>query len=103
MGGLPSEAQETTPEKPTILALFSYNGGIYYYDPAGLYVEIGQTVRWAGVGRRGVTAFHPSFDNQELRIPERAKPFDSRTMGSGGHVPGCQAAPELLRRDFPWR
>ncbi len=81
-GGLPPEAQETSPDNPTVLALFSYNGGLYYYDPAGLYIEVGQTVRWAGVGRRGVTAFHPSFDNHELRIPETATPFDSRTMGS---------------------
>ena len=68
-------------DRPRILALFSYYEGIYYYEPAGLYIQAGQTVQWAGLQRRSVTAFHPSINNHELRIPEGAKPFDSRAMG----------------------
>ncbi len=83
-GGLPPQDSETDSDTPRILALFSYNGGIYYYNPAGLYIPVGQRVEWVGVGRRGVTAYHPSNDNHELRIPEGARPFDSETMGSGG-------------------
>ena len=45
---------------------------------------MGQTVEFVDAGRRGVTAYHPSVDNHELRIPEGAKPFNSETMGSGG-------------------
>ena len=83
-GGLPPQDSGTGSDTPRILALFSYNGGIYYYNPPGLYVEVGQTVEFVDAGRRGVTAYHPSVDNHELRIPEGAKPFNSETMGSGG-------------------
>jgi len=81
-GGLPPQDSGSDSDMPRVLALFSFNGGIYYFNPAGLYVEVGQTVEF--VGRRGVTAYHPSNDNHELRIPEGAKPFDSETMGSRG-------------------
>src|SRR5438067_1007972 len=52
--------------------------GPWYFDPAGLFIEKGETVRWVG-GDQGptVTAFHPSNYNHELRIPEDAKPFHS--------------------------
>lgn len=86
-GGLPPEAPKTSsPDIPRILALFSYRKGIYYFNPAGLYVEVGQTVEWVGLRRRTVTAFHPSLENRELRIPESAEPFDSKTMGSDDGV-----------------
>jgi plastocyanin len=82
-GGLPPGALKTSsPDMLRILALFSYGRGIYYFNPAGLYVEVGQTVEWVGLRRRTATAFHPSLDNHELRIPESAEPFDSKTMGS---------------------
>jgi len=68
---------------PRILASFSFGRGIYYFNPAGLYVDVGQPVQWAGLGTsRCVVAFHPSIDNHELRIPEKAEPFDSRTLPS---------------------
>ena len=67
-----------------ILLLSSYMRGIFYFNLAGVYVEVGQAVQWVGLSRaRSVTAFHPSIDNHELRIPENARPFDSRTMASG--------------------
>src|SRR5262245_27183769 len=69
---------------PRIVAGSSYGKGITFFDPAGLYVQVGQRVQFAGTGRRGVVAYHPSIDNHELRIPENAKPFDSRTMPSQG-------------------
>jgi plastocyanin len=81
-GGLPLSAQAQPPPKPNlprILALFSYGMGIYYFNPAGLYINLGQSVQWAGVGRYPVSAYHPSLGNHELRIPEAAKPFTSRT------------------------
>jgi plastocyanin len=55
-----------------------YGLGLWYFDPVGLFIEKGQTVEWTA-SRWGATvsAFHPSNDNQELRIPEGAKPFDS--------------------------
>jgi plastocyanin len=62
--------------------------GQYFFDPAGIWVAPGGTVRWefafnGGVGALmgvSVTAFHPANENHELRIPEAAKPFDSGPM-----------------------
>ena len=52
--------------------------GLWYFDPVGLYVEPGQTVRWvSATWGTSVTAYHPDNDNRELRIPEGAQPFDS--------------------------
>jgi len=69
---------------PRIMSLFSFNGGIYYFDPAGLYVDVGQTVEWVGISFRSARAYHPSHDNHELRIPENAQPFDSAAGGRNG-------------------
>ena len=69
------EAQDTG---LTVHADSNLQRGQYYFDPAGLYIQKGQTVRWiAGDNGPTVTAFHPSNSNHELRIPENAKPFDS--------------------------
>ena len=43
-GGLPPQDSGTVSDTPRVLALFSYNGGIYYYNPAGLHVEVGVPV-----------------------------------------------------------
>ncbi len=53
-------------------------GSRVWFDPTGLYVEPGATVRW--IVRENVhtaTAYHPRNDNHPLRIPERAVPWDS--------------------------
>jgi len=53
-------------------------GSRVWFDPIGLYVEPGATVRW--IVRENVhtaTAYHPHNDNHPLRIPERAEPWDS--------------------------
>jgi plastocyanin len=62
--------------------------GQYFFDPAGVWIPRGGTVRWefafsGGVGALmgvSVTAFHPANENHELRIPAAAKPFDSGPM-----------------------
>ena len=62
----------------------NYRMGRWFYDPVGVYVEPGQKIRWVGRKWGGsVTAFHPSNDNHELRIPESAKPFDSGILIQG--------------------
>ena len=59
-----------------------YIRGQWFFDPAGLYIQKGQTVRWLGTKWGAtVTAFHPANYNHELRIPENAKPFDSGLIG----------------------
>jgi len=53
-------------------------GSRVWFDPIGLYVEPGATVRW--IVRENVhtaTAYHPRNDSHSLRIPERAVPWDS--------------------------
>jgi plastocyanin len=53
-------------------------GSRVWFDPIGLYLEPGATVRW--VVRENVhttTAYHPRNDHHPLRIPESAVPWDS--------------------------
>jgi plastocyanin len=53
-------------------------GARVWFDPVGLYVEVGTTVRW--VVRENVhttTAYHPRNDRHPLRIPEHASAWDS--------------------------
>ena len=53
-------------------------GSHVWFDPIGLYIDPGTTVRW--IVRQNVhtaTAYHPRNDHHSLRIPERAVPWDS--------------------------
>ena len=53
-------------------------GSHVWFDPIGLYVDPGTTVRW--IVRENVhttTAYHPRNDHHSQRIPERALPWDS--------------------------
>ena len=53
-------------------------GSRVWFDPIGLYVEPGTTVRW--IVRENVhatAAYHPENDRHSLRIPETAVPWDS--------------------------
>ena len=52
--------------------------GKTYFDPAGVHIAPGDTVRWVQIsGFHSVTAYHPGNDNHELRIPPAAEPWDS--------------------------
>jgi plastocyanin len=51
-----------------------------WFDPIGVRIEPGQTVRWimASPGNpHTTTAYHPRNANHSLRIPEDAAPWDS--------------------------
>ena len=53
-------------------------GSRVWFDPIGLHVDPGTTVRW--IVRENVhtaTAYHPRNDNHSLRIPEKAASSDS--------------------------
>ena len=58
-----------------------------WFDPIGLWVPVGQRVRW--IVERDIhtaTAYHPANDHHSLRIPEGAKPWDSGFLtGPSGH------------------
>jgi len=52
--------------------------GRTYFDPVGVRIAPGDTVRWVQLnGFHSITAYHPSNDNHELRIPASAQPWDS--------------------------
>jgi plastocyanin len=53
-------------------------GAQVWFDPIGLYVDPGTTVRW--IVRESVhttAAYHPRNDKHSLRIPAAAAPWDS--------------------------
>jgi plastocyanin len=53
-------------------------GSRVWFDPIGLFVQPGTTVRW--VARENVhttTSYHPGNDHHSLRIPNRATPWNS--------------------------
>ena len=53
-------------------------GSKVWFDPIGLYVEPGATVRWmVKENVHTTTAYHPRNDHHPLRIPEGATPWDS--------------------------
>ncbi len=65
------------------------------FDPVGLLVEPGTTIRW--VVRANVhttTAYHPRNDHHPLRIPEAAVPWDSGYLvNPGDHFAVTLTAP----------
>jgi plastocyanin len=70
-------------------------GSRVWFDPLGLYVEPGTTVRW--IVRENVhttTAYHPQNDHHSLRIPEHARPWDSGYLvRPGNHFDVTLTAP----------
>jgi plastocyanin len=76
-------AQTATPE--VIEMRSNALGSLVWFDPIGLYLEPGATVRW--VTRENVhttTAYHPGNDHHSLRIPEGAVPWNSGFLVNAG-------------------
>jgi plastocyanin len=64
--------------------------GNTYFDPAGIHIAPGDTVRWVQIsGFHSVTAYHPRNDQHELRIPESAEPWDSDILQAQYPKPGA--------------
>ena len=65
--------------KPIVIKMQSDPTGAHVrFNPIGLLVEPGQTVRWENeTNVHTVTAYHPDNDNHALRIPVGATPFNS--------------------------
>jgi plastocyanin len=54
------------------------------FDPIGLLIQPGQTVRWVcDANVHTTTAYHPANDRHALRIPQAAQPWDSSFMMPG--------------------
>ena len=61
-------------------------GTVVWFDPIGVLIEPGQTVRWKVHSNVHTTAaYHPKNDHHSLRIPERAAPWDSRFLVNPGN------------------
>jgi plastocyanin len=62
-------------------------GAEVWFDPIGLLIAPGQTVRWVvDANVHTTTAYHPNNDMHSLRIPETATPWDSGfLMNPGQH------------------
>lgn len=61
--------------------------GAYYFDPIGLYVKPGDTVKWVlksgGHSSTSYTKNNPNYDGPRL-IPKDAKPWDSGVLNEPG-------------------
>src|SRR5215831_13933868 len=56
-----------------------------WFDPVGIRIQPGRTVRWIVHSNvHSTTAYHPRNDHHSLRIPERAEPWDSRFLVNPG-------------------
>ena len=61
------------------------DGSKVWYDPIGLLVQPGTTLRWMIMANvHSVAAYHPDNDNHSLRIPEKAKPWNSDFLVNPG-------------------
>jgi len=60
-------------------------GTAVWFDPIGVHIQPGQTVRFTvHANVHTTTAYHPKNDHHSLRIPERAVPWDSRFLVNPG-------------------
>jgi plastocyanin len=51
------------------------------FDPIGVLVRPGQTIRWVCASNvHTATAYHPKNSGHSLRIPEAAEPWDSKYL-----------------------
>jgi plastocyanin len=56
------------------------DGSIVWFNPVGLHVKPGQTVRWINRdpgNSHTTTAYHPSNGGRPLRLPSAARPWNS--------------------------
>jgi len=60
-------------------------GTTVWFDPIGILVAPGTTVRWMVHANVHTTAaYHPRNDHHSLRIPEKAEPWDSHFLVNPG-------------------
>jgi plastocyanin len=60
-------------------------GATVWFDPIGLWIAPGQTVRWVVAANvHTTTAYHPKNAEHSLRIPEGGMPWDSSFLVQPG-------------------
>jgi len=68
-----------------ILMKSDETGANVWFDPIGIYIEPGQTVRWViSANVHTTTAYHPRNGNHSLRIPDDAVPWNSGYLVNPG-------------------
>lgn len=75
----PFSARSTSTAQPVEIRMWgSQDGTKVGFDPIGVFIQPGQTIRWVlDSSVHTTTAYHPGNGNHSLRIPEAAKPWDS--------------------------
>ena len=56
------------------------DGSAVWFDPVGVWVRLGESVRWTNRDAGNVhtsTAYHPANESRPLRIPRGAQPWNS--------------------------
>jgi plastocyanin len=62
------------------------DGGHVGFDPVGLLIQPGQTLRWiCEANYHTAAAYHPNNADHSLRIPRTAKPWSSDVLQPGEH------------------
>ena len=60
-------------------------GSKVWFDPIGVWIRPGSTVRWVvEESVHSTTAYHPANASHSLRIPEKAEPWDSGILTKPG-------------------
>jgi plastocyanin len=78
LAGLVAPAVVRASDVVTIEMRATARGEDVWFDPHGLWIPPGQTVRWVlHHDVHTTTAYHPRNDRHSLRIPEAAEPWDS--------------------------
>jgi plastocyanin len=81
LAALPLSAVGAQGEEPVdILMSGNENGSRVWFDPVGLLVRPGQSVRWTNKdpgNAHTATAYHPDNEGHALRIPEGARSWNS--------------------------
>jgi plastocyanin len=80
LAGLPWPRSADAGEPVEIRMLGNPNGSHVWFDPVGLRIQPGQTIRWTNLdpgNSHTATAYHPKNLGRALRIPEGAEPWNS--------------------------
>jgi len=72
------------------------DGTRVWFDPVGLLIRRGQTIRWINedsASAHTATAYHPDNTGHALRMPESASPWDSGYLMPGETFPRTFTVP----------
>jgi plastocyanin len=68
-------------KEPVVIGMRGNSDGSHvWFDPVGLHIRPGQTMRWINLdpgNSHTATAYHPKNFGRPLRIPKGAEPWDS--------------------------